>query len=236
VASSVTPQRFAQGLTFDEYVSFAGSPANLKRQGFDIRRFSHVTPRLDWSGFLRARHAKAAPTAEQAAAIQWLAGQPGGPAKVLMIVEDWSSDVRRDLPYIARLAEAGGLELRIFTRDGDTMLMKGLPEPGDSPNADLVHAFANEKNGQKFASVPVAVFFDRDFAELYRYIEYPAIYRKDRIIGHLRSARGGESADEAKARGGREIGALLESPFYDVWARAGVEEILSALHEKVVVG
>ena len=222
-------------MTFDEYVAFAGSPANLKRQGFDIRIFSHVTPRLDWSGFLRERYAKAAPTAEQVAAIQWLTKQPGGPAKVLMIVEDWSSDVRRDLPFIARLAEAGGLELRIFTRDGETMLMKGLPESGEA-NADLVTRFANEKNGQKFASVPVAVFFDRDFNELYRYIEYPAIYRKDRVIGHLRSARAGESADDAKARGGREIGALLESPFYDVWARAGVEEILSALHEKIVIG
>jgi hypothetical protein len=232
----ITAQRFAQGLTFNEYVSYAGSPANLKRQGFDIRRFSHVTPRLDWSGFLRERHAKAGPTTEQVAAIQWLAKQPGGPANVLMIVEDWSSDVRRDLPYIARLAEAGGLDLRIFTRDSDTMLMKGLPEPGASPNADLVHQFANEKNGQKFATVPVAVFFDRDFTELHRYIEYPAIYRKDRLIGHLRSARPGESPDDAKTRGGREIGALLESPFYDVWARAGVDEILSALHEKAVVG
>jgi hypothetical protein len=232
---SLTRERFAEGMTFDQYVTFAGSPENLKRQGFYIRRFSHVTPRLDWSGFLRERAAKAAPTAEQAAAIQWLAKQPGGPAKILMIVEDWSSDVRRDLPYIARLAETGGLELRIFTRDGDTMLMKGLPEPGATPNADLVRQFANEKDGQKFASVPVAVFFDRDLEELYRYIEYPAIYRKDRIIGHLRSARAGETADDAKVRGGREIGALLESPFYDVWARAGVEEILSALHEKVVV-
>ena len=223
-------------MTFEQYVTFAGSPANLARQGFDIRRFSHVTPRLDWSGFLRERYGKAAPAAEQAAAVQWLAKQPGGPAKILMIVEDWSSDVRRDLPYIARLADAGGLELRIFTRDGDTMLMKGLPDPGDSPTADLVHAFANEKNGQKFATVPVAAFFDREFNELYRYIEYPAIYWKDRLIGHLRSARAGETQDDAKARGGREIGALLESPFYDVWAQAGIDEILSALHERLVLG
>src|SRR6185503_17674515 len=77
---------------------------------------------------------------------------------------------------------------------------------------------ANEKNGQRWASVPVAVFFDRDFTELYRYIEYPAIYHKERVIGHLRSARPGEAPDEAKSRGGREIGALLESPFFDVWA------------------
>lgn len=232
----MTPERFAKGMTFDEYVRFIGSPENLKRQGFDIRRFAHVTPRLDWSGYLRDRHAKARLSDTQVAAIRWLAAQPGGPARIVAISEDWSSDCRRDVPYLARLAEAGGLELRIFTRDGDTMVMKGLPEPSESPTADLVHAFANEKNGQRFATVPVAVFFDRDFNELYRYIEYPAIYRKDRIYGALRAARPGESPDDAKSRGGRDIGTLLESPFFDVWADAAIDQILSALHERVVAG
>jgi hypothetical protein len=232
----MTPERFAKGMTFDEYARFIGSPENLKRQGFDIRRFSHVTPRLDWSGYLRDRYAKARLSDTQVAAIRWLAAQPGGPARIVAISEDWSSDCRRDVPYLARLAEAGGLELRIFTRDGDTMVMKGLPEPSESPTADLVHAFANEKNGQRFATVPVAVFFDRDFNELYRYIEYPAIYRKDRIYGALRAARPGESPDDAKSRGGRDIGTLLESPFFDVWADAAIDQILSALHERLVAG
>jgi hypothetical protein len=232
----MTAARFAQGMTFDEYVSFTGSPENLAREGFDIRRFSHVRPRLDWSGYLRDRYAKAALTDDQTAAITWLAAQPGGPAKILVISEDWSSDCRRDVPYLARLAAAGRLELRIFARDGDAMLMKGLPEPASSPNADLVHAYANEKNGERFATVPVAVFFDERFNELHRYIEYPAIYRKSRLIGHLRSARAGETPEQAKQRGGRQIGELLESPFFDVWARAGIDQIVSALHERVVVG
>ena len=231
----ITPERFASGMTFEEYVAFAGSPENLNRQGFDIRRFSHVRPRVDWSGYLRERHAKAQLTDGQTAAIRWLAAQPGGPAKVLVISEDWSSDCRRDVPYLARLAEAGGLELRIFTRDGDTMLMKGLPDESAGGNADLVRVYANEKNGQKFATVPVAVFLTRDFRELYRYIEYPAIYHKDRVIGHLRGARPGEAEEQAKARGGREIGALLESPFFDLWAGAAIAEIISALHERTVL-
>jgi len=236
-SSVVTPERFAKGMTFDEYVTFIGSPENLAREGFDVRRFSLARPRLDWSGYLRARYAKAQLTADQAAAIRWLAAQPGGPAKLLVISEDWSSDCRRDVPYLARLAEAGGLDLRIFTRDGDAMLMKGLPDPAQAGgNPDLVLAFANEKNGQRFATVPVAVFFDRSFNEMHRYIEYPAIYHKERVIGHLRAARPGETQDEAKQRGGRQIGELLESPFFDVWASAGIDEILSALHERVVVG
>ncbi len=157
----MTPERFAQGMTFDEYVKFTGSPANLAREGFDIRRFSLVRPRLDWSGLLRERYARARLTPEQIAAIQWLAAQPGGPAKVAVISEDWSSDCRRDVPYLARFAQAGGLELRIFVRDGETMLREGLPDPAAGGNADLVQAYANEKNGQRWASVPVAVFFSR---------------------------------------------------------------------------
>ncbi len=127
--SVITPERFAKGMTFDEYVKFIGSPENLSREGFDIRRFTQVRPRLNWSGFFRERYTKAALTTDQTAAIRWLAGQPGGPAKMLVISEDWSSDCRRDVPYLARLAEAGALELRVFTRDGDAMLMNGLPDP-----------------------------------------------------------------------------------------------------------
>jgi Thioredoxin len=230
----MTPERFARGLTWDDYVRFTGSPENLAREGFDIRRFSLVRPRLDWSGYLRDRHAKARLTEEQTAAVRWLAAQPGGPAKVAVIAEDWSSDCRRDLPYLARLAEAGGLDLRIFVRDGELMLRKWLPDPAAGGNADLVVTYANDKRGERFATVPVAVFLTRDLVELYRYVEYPAIYHKDRVIGHLRAARAGETDEQAKARGGRDIGTLLDSAFFDVWAQAAIAEILSGLHERLL--
>ena len=81
----MTPERFAKGMTFDDYLKFIGTPANLGREGFDIRRFSLAKPRVDWSGYLRERYAKARLSDEQAAAIKWLAAQPGGPSKVLVI-------------------------------------------------------------------------------------------------------------------------------------------------------
>lgn len=107
----LTPERFAKGLTFDQYVAFVGSPENLAREGFDVRPWGFVRPRVDWSAHLRERHAKAQLSDEQAAMIRSLVAAPGGPARVAVIAEDWSSDCRRDLRYLARLAEAGPLEL-----------------------------------------------------------------------------------------------------------------------------
>jgi hypothetical protein len=114
------------------------------------------------------------------------------------------------------------------------MQRKGLPDPAAGGNADLVVAYANDKNGQQFASVPVAIVYSSEWVELYRYVEYPAIYHKDRLLGHLRAARSGETEEQTKARGGGDIGRLLESPFFDVWAHAAIAEILSALYERRV--
>jgi len=49
---------------------------------------------------------------------------------------------------------------------------------GASANHDLMLEFMNAKNGGEWASVPVAVFYSREFRELHRYIEYPAIYER----------------------------------------------------------
>jgi hypothetical protein len=228
----MTPARFAQGMTFDEYVRFAGTPENLAREGTTL---GVPAPRKDWSGFLKDRHANAGLTATQVAAIRWLAAQPNGPAKVLVLSEDWSSDCRRDVPYLERLAEAGGLELRIFNRDGDRQPKDGRPDPALSPNADLMLAYLNEREGTAYASIPVAVFFDRDFNELYRYVEFPSIYRKDALVAKIRGPRPGETAAETAIRGRRDFSALFETPFYDVWAHAGIAEILAALHARQVI-
>jgi len=234
----MTPERFAKGMVFDDYVKFIGSPENLSREGFDIRRFSLVKPRVDWSAYLRERYAKARLSDEQTGAIKWLAAQPGGPAKVLVIAEDWSSDCRRDLPYLARLAEAGGLELRIFRRDGQRFSASHRPSLAEAPdsNADIMAEFLNTKNGQTWQSIPVAVFYTKDLEYLYHYTEYPAIYFKDQVVGQLRAARPGESKEETQKRGDREFGELQQSPFFKIWACAGVDEILSALHRRLVLG
>ena len=229
----VTAERFASGLTFDEYVRYAGSPENLQREaGWWLGPV-----RQDLSGSLRAWYERNRLTGAHTAAIQWLAGQPDGPARILVISEEWSSDCRRDVPMLARLAEAGGLELRIFPRDGQTLGRGPRANPLESPNADLVNEFLRERDGETYQSVPVAAFFTRDFRYLYHHVEFPAIYHKERLAATMQVARPDETTREQTwERFIRDWGAMQQGPLFAIWAAATIDEILSALYERIVVG
>src|SRR5438552_12745911 len=72
---------------------------------------------------------------------------------VMMLAENWCGDVHRNSPLVAHVAEAiPNCELRVFLRDKET---------------DLRDAYLN--NG--YQSIPVVVFFDKDWNELGRWIE-----------------------------------------------------------------
>jgi hypothetical protein len=231
--SVVTPERFASGRTFEQYLAYIGSPENLAREG------SGGAPRRDWSAHIRAWYEASRLGDAQAAAIRWLAAQPNGPAKTLVISEDWSSDCRRDVPMLARLCEAGGLELRIFNRDGRRFSRSQAPSLAEAPdsNADIMAEFMNVKNGQRWQSIPVAAFYTKNLECLYHYVEYPAIYHKDRLVhDHIRAPRPGETPAETQARADREFAALQQSPFFRIWASAAVDEILTRLHQRLVLG
>ncbi len=229
----ITPERFASGMTFAQYLDFIATPENLKREG------SGGEPRRDMSAQIRAWYEASQLSPAQVAALRWLASQPGGPAKILVISEEWSSDCRRDVPMLARMAEAADLELRIFTRDGQRFSRSQQPSLAEAPdsNADFMAEFLNVKNGQTWQSIPVAAFYTKDLEYLYHYIEYPAIYHKDRLVQeHIRAPRSGETPEQTRERAAREFMALQQSPFFRIWACAGVDEILSALHERLTVG
>src|SRR5262249_26474911 len=112
--SVVTPERYASGMTFEQYLQYIASPENLRRESSPLAG----GVRQDWGGGRRAWYASLRRSDAQTVAVRWLAAQPGGPQKILVIAEEWSSDCRRDVPMLKHLAEAGGLELRIFRRDG----------------------------------------------------------------------------------------------------------------------
>jgi len=230
--SVVTAERFAQGMTFEEYVKYVGTPENLTREaGWWLG-----PQRRDFSGLLRDWHGRAGLSDAQAGAIRWLSAQSNGPANILVISEEWSSDCRRDVPMLARLAEGGGLELRIFPRDGKKVGRDPRANPIDSPNADIVNEFLRERDGQTYQSVPVAVFYTKELRYLYHYTEFPAIYHKERLAAAMQGAKPGETREQAWERFMRDWAALQQGPFFPIWASAAIDEILSALHERMVVG
>jgi len=226
----VSPERFAKGMTFEQYVAFVGTPENLKREG------SFNRPRKDYSGFLRKAFESARLSDAQREALRWLVAQPNGPAKMLVISEEWSSDCRRDVPMLARMAEVGGLEMRIFVRDGHRISSAAAPDPKESPNADLMAQFLRRRDGETFQSIPIAAFYTKSLEPLYTYMEFPAVYHKDRVVGAIRAPKPGESKEETMERGLRDFFAFQETPFFRLWACAAVDEIISMLHERLRVG
>jgi hypothetical protein len=219
-------------MTFDEYVSYIATPENLQREGSG-------GPRIDRSDFFRQAFANSRLTDDQAAALKWLVAQPNGPARMLVISEDWSSDCRRDVPTFARIATETGMELRIFDRDGRKFSAANVPTLQDAPdsNADLMAQFLNHKGGQTYQSIPVCAFFTSDLEYLYHFTEYAAIYDKERVVvEHIRAPRPGESEEQTRTRSNREFNALIDSPFWGIWTSATVDEIVSALHRKAVLG
>jgi hypothetical protein len=228
----VTPARFAAGMTFPQYLDYIGTPENLAREsGWWLGR-----ERKDLSGLIRDWYACLRLTEAQTAAMRWLAAQPGGPAKILAISEEWSSDCRRDVCIVARLAEAAGLELRVFNRDGRKFSEGPRSDPAESPNADLVNAYLNERDGRTFQSIPVIVIFNADFVELHRHIERPALYRRhrDRVVPAMQAPRAGETRDQAWSRFMADWRAIQQGPLFPIWASATADEILSALYERLL--
>ena len=72
----------------------------------------------------------------------------------MIIAEDWCYDSVGFLPMVVRLAEAAGVDLRIWPRDKNLELMDQY----------LTH------NKRK---IPITIFFDQDLKEIGRWIERP---------------------------------------------------------------
>jgi thiol-disulfide isomerase/thioredoxin len=188
--SVVTPQRFDQGFKYPDYM------AQIK---VNKARFDGF-----YTGF------KVRP--EDARAIQTLSRKPDGPAKMLVLGEDWCGDVVRGLPTLARLAEATGLDLRIFPRD---------------QHLDIMNEFLNKG---RYQSIPVAVFYTKDHRYLCHWIERPeeAIKETAEIEAAIKKEKPNlneqEFALERRARTASHATA---------WQQATVQEIREALTKAV---
>ncbi len=160
--SVVTPQRFSEGLNYPDYID----QIKVNKDRFN--------------GYYNDYPLKP----EDAAFFKELAGRPNGPAKMLVLGEDWCGDVIRGMPVLARIAEAGGMEMSVFPRD---------------QHHDIMNEYL--KNGQ-WMSIPVAVFYTRDHQYICHWIERPE--SAEREIEEIGNSIRAEKPDIDEQEFGRE--------------------------------
>ena len=188
--SVVTPERYNQGFGYPGYID----QIKVNKDRFE--------------GFYNDLQLKV----EDAALFRELAGRPNGPAKMLVLGEDWCGDVVRGLPVLARIAEAAGMELSIFPRD---------------LNHDIMNEFLKE--GQ-FMSIPVAVFYTRDHRYICHWTERPAT--ADREMAEIEAAIRSENPQVSDQEFSRERRGRTATRAA-AWVDATVAELKELLSDSV---
>ncbi len=192
--SVVTPERFAQGMTYPDYV------ASVER---NQKRFNE-------------NYEAMAVSADDVVAFKELMARPNGPAKMLVIGEDWCPDVFRGAPVFARLAEATGIEMRFMPRDA---------------NKDVMAEFLA---GGEFESIPVAVFYTKDHEYIAHWIERPEMANaqmKD-IAPMYARLRKPDQTPEEQAAAKQEYIDFQNGPIWGGWRQETVKEVIRLLDDK----
>jgi hypothetical protein len=189
--SVVTPERFAAGMTWEQW---------MKRIQRNVAKFQY-------------NYDETSISAKDAARLKALAKKPNGPAKVLVLGEDWCPDVVRGLPVIVRVAEAAGLEPRMFARDD---------------NPDIMSEFLNHGEHQ---SIPVAVFYTADHQYIAHWIERPAKAQAE--LGEIQKLFEGLNREKDAQEMRRRYDEFQLGPMWASWRDATVEEITALLEKKV---
>ncbi len=201
--SVVTPERFAQGRTWDDYLRYIASPENLAREapGGGVHQ--------DNAERFRKNMAEYTMKPEHVAALKALPRM-----KLLVIGEDWCPDVYRGAPVLARIAEVAGWEARFFQRDD---------------NKDLMAEFLNRADGNAYESIPVAVLYTgRGFRYVGHWIERPRIaYDHYATLQAAFKKQPGESDDGLRTRMRQTYRDLQSSDHWAAWRHATVDEILA---------
>lgn len=188
--SVVTPQRFSEGFTHADYM--AQINVNKERMESFYRNFQV--------------------TSEDDAALKDLVANPNGPAKMLVLCEDWCGDVVRGLPVLARITESAGWEMRVFPRD---------------QHHDIMNEFL--KNGQ-WMSIPTAVFYTADHRYICHWIERPEA--AEREIHEIEEAIKTENPEITEQEFGRERRARTAARA-EAWQQLSVEEIIDLLKNSI---
>ena len=184
--SVVTPQRFQEGFNYSDYME----QIKVNKARFEGFYSNFTVQQLE------------------ADSLNELASKPNGPAKMMVIGEDWCGDVVRGLPVLARVAESCGMDMRIFPRD---------------EHNDIMNEFL--KNGQ-YMSIPVAVFYTKDHRYICHWIERPEVAAKE--IQGIETAIRSENPEINDQDFGRERRSRTADRA-EAWQQATVEELVSLI-------
>jgi hypothetical protein len=200
--SAVTPARWEAGLTWSAF---------LGRTVINLDKFNE-------------NFRNAPLTDDDVAFLKKCSQRPNGPRKILAIVEAWCGDVYRELPVMARWAEAAGIPLRIVLRD---------------ENPDIMDEFLLGE--QKARAIPVFVFYTGDMRYIGHWTERSAGANAARIpimeatLKEMGLPPGTKlSAMDAKVRADflnkyrAQIGPLAKD-----WQKDGIAEMRALLEKNV---
>jgi hypothetical protein len=194
----VTPVRFEQGLTYADFLA----NAKVNRDKFERNYQNPVLTEEDLSFFRKA------------------SALPEGPRKLLAIAEAWCGDVYRELPTAVRIAEAAGIDLRVFLRD---------------ENPDIMDEFLS--NDGKSRAIPVFVFYTSETKYITHFTERSAsahaglavaIEEAKRKLNLPPTATFGNVPDSQRQVFLQEVIARI-APYSDQWRRDAVKEIRELL-------
>jgi hypothetical protein len=194
--SVVTPERFEQGISWKEWMD----QIDRNQDKFVYNYDETSVPK------------------EDAEAIKALMSKPNGPAKCLALGEAWCTDVVRGLGPMAKLAEATGMELKIFFRD---------------QNIDIMNEFL--KNGE-FQSIPTFVFYTKDHKYITHWIERPAKAQSEigtQLTPIQEKMRNPELSEEERNKYMQEYTNFQKGPVWASWRDAQVREIRELLEKNV---
>jgi hypothetical protein len=192
--SVVTPERFASGLTYAQYIDKIERNKKRFEENYDETSVSD----------------------DDARALRELVALSNGPARCLVLGEDWCPDVFRGMPVIARIAEVSGMELRIFPRD---------------ENKDIMAEFLNHGEHE---SIPTVVFYTRNHEYIAHWIERPALAQEQmpelrKISAPLQNA---DLSEEERQKHIEAYRQFQHGPIWLGWRQATIKEIRALLEER----
>jgi thiol-disulfide isomerase/thioredoxin len=192
--SVVTPQRFATGMSYADYEA---KSERFRKRMEDNYAATEVAP-------------------EDARALKELVARPNGPAKMLVITEDWCPDCYRGVPVFARIAEASGMEIKIFPRD---------------ENKDIMAEFLHDG---EFESIPTVDFYTKDQDYILHWIERPALANeqmRELAPMYARMRKPDKTPEEAEAAKQEYIN-FQNGPIWGGWRTETIKEVIRLLDEK----